>query len=705
LYSHQCDLVNAIRRGEDAIITTPTASGKTLAFALPMLETLAENPDARGLVLYPTKALANDQLGSFREIEKFTGIPAHAAIYDGDTPQGNRASIREHSRLILSNPHELHQVLSWHNRWRTFLSGLRFIVIDEAHRYRGVFGSHIAFVIRRLRRICRFYGADPRFILSTATLANPGEFAERLTGRKVTLIRDDGSPRGRKHFVLYNPFFDGIGERSTHQETKDLIVSCVRENVPALCFTGSRKMAELVGLWAKEDLRRVHPKAAECITSYRAGYLPEERRAIERKLKSGELLSVVSTNALELGIDIGSLDAVILSGYPGTMMATWQQAGRAGRSGSDSVAILVGFESPLDQFFMRHPEQFFGRPHEHAIIDTQNPYILSGHMLCAASELPIDEEQDRPYFGEKFDAMLGTLEAHRLLRKTPRGWVYAGRGRAAEAVQLDSISTDTFRVMCSGRLLETIDRPHAYREAHKGAILLHQGESYLVREMDLDAGVIRVAKTDADYYTQAMQEVDLTVKDRERSHDLHEITLSFGDVEVSEHFVAYKVKQFDTVLDVVPLDLPPLTYGTKALWFIIPREIETMVLAAGLDFAGGLHAVEHALIALMPFHVVCDRCDIGGLSTPTYRESGVPTIFIYDAYEGGIGLAEKGYEIFSMLVAMARELVTECPCEEGCPACVYSPKCGNDNRPIDKQAATLILREICSRLGRNTPSG
>jgi DEAD/DEAH box helicase domain-containing protein len=699
LYQHQCHAIDRIRSGEDLIITTPTASGKTLAFALPLFEAFIKDPEARALALYPTKALANDQYRSFLELEKYAGVPVHTAIYDGDTPHGNRSGIRERSRLILSNPYELHQVLPWHLRWRSFFAHLRFIVIDEAHRYRGVFGSHVALLLRRLCRIARYYGADPRFVLSTATLANPLEFGKRLTGRPVALVAGNTAPGGRKHFVLYNPFFDGIGERSTHQETKDLLVSCAKEDLITLCFTVSRKTAELVALWAKDDLRRVSARLSDEVTAYRAGYLPEERRAIENRLKNGELRTVVSTNALELGIDIGALDAVIISGYPGTMMSTWQQAGRAGRSRNDSVAILVGFQNPLDQFFMRHPEHFFGQPHEHAILDTANLYIMSGQVLCAASEIPLDEIKDGALFGGGFGEILRELGAHHLLRKTPRGWIYTGKGRAVEAVQLDSISTDTFRVMCSGRLLETMDRPHAYREAHPGAILLHQGESYLVKEMDLESKVIRVTETDVDYYTQTMQQVDLTVKDRERFQDAGGIMLSYGDVEVSERFTAYKVKRFDTVIDVVPLDLPLLFFPTKALWFTVPQVIEEKVRAKGLDFAGGLHAVEHALISLMPFHVICDRWDIGGMSSPAYGEDCVPAIFIYDGYEGGIGLAEKGYTIFPELIALALLLVRECPCDEGCPACVYSPKCGNDNQPMDKEAAIVILNELLRAVG------
>ncbi len=388
--------------GKSVIITTPTASGKTLAFNLPVFECLEKDPDTRALYLYPTKALSNDQLETLEQMAQFTGIPARPAIYDGDTPQSKRPAIRENSRIIISNPHELHQVLSWHAKWRPFFTNLKFIVIDEAHRYRGVFGSHIALLLRRLMRLCHFYGSEPQFILSTATLANPLEFAEKLTGVKFELVDEDGSPHGMKHFVLYNPFFDGIGERSTYQETKDLLVSCVKDQLQTLCFTGSRKMAELVTLWAREDARRSSARLAESISAYRAGYLPEERRVIEHQLKEGSMKGVVSTNALELGIDIGSLDAVIIAGYPGTMMSTRQQAGRAGRKGGESLAVLVAMANPLDQYFMHHPHHFFSRSHEHAIIDTENPYIVSGHLLCAAAELPLRDDTDRKYFGESY---------------------------------------------------------------------------------------------------------------------------------------------------------------------------------------------------------------------------------------------------------------------------------------------------------------
>jgi len=704
LYSHQCEAVNHIRAGRNTIITTPTASGKTLAFNLPVFEDLEKDSGSRALYLYPTKALANDQFATLIRMEKYCGITVKPAIYDGDTPQSKRAAIRENARIIVSNPHELHHVLSWHTKWRPFFSGLHYIVIDEAHRYRGVFGSNIAFLIRRLQRICRYYGSTPRFILSTATLANPLEFARNLTGQPFALVDHDGSPHGTKNFVFYNPFFNGIAERSAHQETKDLLLTCVKNDLQTLCFAGSRKMAELITLWAREDVRRISERLAESISVYRAGFLPEERRAIERQFKGGTMKGVVSTNALELGIDIGSLDAVIISGYPGTMMSTRQQAGRAGRSGDESLAILVAQANPLDQYFMNHPKEFFLRCHENAIIDINNPYIFSGHLLCAAAELPL-QVHDEQVFGQPFSELLPELASSDLLRKTSRGWVYSGRGRAADAVGLDNIPGDTFRILCQGKLLETLSREQAYREAHAGAIMLHQGITYLVTEMDLETHTIRVTETDVEYYTQPLKEVDLSVIHVLETKTIHGSVCAFGDVEVTERYTGYKIKRGDTIIAVEPLSLPPLTFRTKAFWFVTPADVETTLLAGGLDFAGGLHGAEHAIIALMPLYVVCDRWDIGGLSSPAFGDDGEPTIFVYDAFEGGIGLAEKAYDLLPDLFASAHELVRDCRCDDGCPTCIYSPKCGNDNQPLDKEATIRILGRLANPPEKNEPAG
>jgi Distinct helicase family with a unique C-terminal domain including a metal-binding cysteine cluster len=702
LYTHQCEAVNALREEKNVIITTPTASGKTLAFNLPVFECMAGDPDARALYLYPTKALANDQQRTLLAMEKFTGISIKPAIYDGDTPQSKRSAIREHARIVISNPYELHQVLSWHGKWSPFFSNLRYVVLDEAHKYRGIFGSQIALLVRRLRRVARYYGANPQFVLSSATLANPEEFAGKLTGLSFVQVGSDGSPRGKRHFVLYNPFYDGVGLRSAHQESKDLLVSCVKGDLQALCFAGSRKIAELVALWAKEDLRRSSARLAESVLAYRAGYLPEERRGIENRLKNREIKGVVSTNALELGIDIGSLDAVIIDGYPGTMMSIRQQAGRAGRKAGESLAVLVAQANPLDQYFMHHPGEFFSRPHEHAIIDTDNPYIVSGHLLCAAAELPISEENDREFFGDRFSPVLADLAESHLLSRTPRGFVYAGRGRAAEAVTLDGMAAESFRILCDGRVLETMDRAQAYREAHKGAIMLHQGITYVVNAMDLETHTVRVSETDVDYYTQPLKETDLKVLETLQTTDIGGVACAFGDVEVTERYTAYKIKKGDTVLGVEPLDLPPITFRTKAVWLVVPESIAAPVSSAGLDLAGGLHGAEHALIALMPLFVLCDRWDIGGLSCPAFGENGEPTIFVYDGYEGGIGLAEKAFTLIPELFTRTHEMVRDCSCKKGCPSCIYSPKCGNDNVPLDKEATVMILASLAAAGAKNT---
>ena len=704
LYHHQAAAASAAMRGESVILTTPTASGKTLACLLPVFERFLRDPQATALFLYPTKALTNDQLKTVRAFEQESGIRAGAAVYDGDTPRDQRPVIRRSSRIVLSNPHELHQVLPWHHQWAAFFSGLSFIVIDEAHRYRGVAGSQVAFLLRRLLRVCRHYGADPRFFLLSATLANPGEFAKRLCGVPFTLVSEDGAPRGSRHFMLINPYHDGPGERSFHLEAANLINDCLKHDVPTLAFTGSRKMAELVALWAREAVVRDHTAAARAIAAYRAGYLPGERREIEDRLKSGDLSCVVSTNALELGIDIGSLDAVILTGYPGTMMATWQQAGRAGRNGSPSAAFLIAGGDPLDQYFMRHPDRFFGTPHESAIVDLANPYILSGQVLCAAAELPLTGA-DAQYFGEHAPSIFSALEGERLLSLTRRGLVYSGSRRPHELVSLGSISRDSFLVIADGVTLETLDRGQAFREAHPGAVLLHQGVQYLVDSLDLHHGIIRVHPADLDYHTRPLKTVDIRINRVLGTREIRGTPLCFGEVEVTEQYSAYKIIRRDAVLGVEPLDLPPLRFSTRALWFTPPEGVEERIRSEGGDCDGGLHGAEHAFIATMPFFVLCDRWDIGGVSLPVHRETGEPAVFIYDGYEGGIGLAEKAYQLFGEIIGTTLQLVRECPCETGCPSCIFSPKCGNDNQPLDKGATVRILESLCSPTAQELAPG
>jgi len=699
LYSHQCEAMGALRRDENVILTTQTASGKTLAFAIPIFERIFHDSDRCALCLYPTKALTRDQLSTFLELEKETGIRTYPGIYDGDTPRDRRPRIRELSRLVLTNPHELHHILSWHHLWGRFFSHLDLVVIDEAHRYRGVFGSNVAYLIRRLRRICQYYGASPLFVLSSATIANPLEFGRRLCGTDFSVISGDGAPHGKRHFVLYNPYYDGIGDRTLLRETTALLLESTKQHFQTLCFAQSRKVTELITMMARDTIAREGARDIGDVSAYRAGYLPQEREKIEQSIKSGRLRGIVSTNALEVGIDIGSLDGVILSGYPGTMMASWQQAGRAGRSWQDSFCFLIARPDPLDQYFMKHPAAFFGGSHEHAVIDLDNPYILSGQALCAASELPVDPERDRRWFGDRLPELVEAQAEQKLLSATRKGWVYSGHRRAADIVGLENISDDSFRVICRGETLETMDRSQAYREAHPGAVMLHQGEQYLVDEMDLARHLIRVREIEVDYYTKPLKSVDIRVIDICNSKKVQDFPLFFGDVEVTEQYTGYKIMKYDTVLGVEALDLPPLTFCTKALWFHVPPDAEGIVRSRGLDFDGGLHGIEHAFIAMMPFHVMCDRWDIGGLSVSRFGEDQQPVVFVYDGYEGGIGLSEKAYEVFSRIASMTHALVRHCPCSEGCPSCIYSPKCGNDNVPLDKEAARVLLGRLVSGPG------
>ena len=696
-FSHQAEAINKARQGKNVIIATPTASGKTLAFNIPILEALTNDKKATALYLYPTKALTNDQLKVLRELEKDTCIKADSNVYDGDTPQSQRASIRENSRIILTNPYGLHQYLPWHYKWRSFLQNLKFIVIDEAHVYRGVFGSNVAMVLRRLLRICSFYHSNPQIILSSATIANPKEHACRLTGKDFDVVSEDGAPRGNKSFVFWNPpFVDATNaiRRSTHQETKDLLTLNILQNLQTLCFTTSRQMAELITRWTKEELAR-RAKSPNIVTAYRAGYLSQERRDIENRLKNKNLIGVVSTNALELGIDIGSLDSVIISGYPGTVISTWQQAGRAGRTNADSLVTLVAFQNPLDQYFMKHPDDFFGRSHEQAIIDLHNQYISLGHIMCASSELPINQE-DKQFFPELLSESIQALEKENLIRKTPRGWVYSGTARTTEVVNLESISSQTVTVTCNGNLLETLTLNKAYEEAHAGAVLLHQGETYICEELDLEQLVAKVRQENVNYYTEALKTVDVDIK-RTIEEKQEAVKVGLGELLTTENFHTFITKSYDEIVKRQPLNLPPLSFSTVGVWFTVPDQIREDIENRGLDFAGALHAVEHAMIAMSPIFAMCDRWDIGGLSTPLHPDTGEATIFIYDGFEGGIGISETLYAKIKPLWQKTLELIDTCECKEGCPSCIYSPKCGNENQPLDKKAAKIILQHLCKK--------
>ena len=694
-YSHQAEAINKARQGKNVIITTHTASGKTLAFNIPVFDALNNDKKATALYIYPSKALTNDQLKVLQEIEKGTGIKADSNVYDGDTPKEQRASIRENSRIILTNPYGLHLYLPWHNLWRSFFQNLKYLIIDEAHVYRGVFGSNVAMLLRRLLRICNFYHADPQIILASATIANPQEHAKKLTGKDFEIVSNDGSPRGKKSFVFWNPPFinpEKTIRRSSHQETKDLLTVSVMKNLQTLCFTTSRQMAELITRWTKEDLKRRNPKLYGSVTAYRAGYLPQERRDIENRLKTKDLIGLVSTNALELGIDIGSLDAVIISGYPGTVISTWQQAGRAGRSKTDSIVTLVAFQNPLDQYFMKHPQDFFDRPHEQAIINLHNRQITSGHIMCAADELPLTDS-DQKFFSELFKESVQALEQKNLLKKTSQGWTYSGLERATRVVNLESISGKTVNVLCNGHILETLPLNKAYEETHAGAILLHQGETYRSEELDLNNFTAKVRQESTNYYTETQKTVDVTIK-KTLEETQKDLKTALGELTITENYPSYVIKSSDVIIKKLTLDLPSSSFSTVGMWFIVPEQIKEEIENKGLNFAGGLHAVEHALIAMAPMFAMCDRWDIGGMSTALHMNTGKPTIFIYDGFEGGIGISENLYSNTKPLLEKTLKLIETCECKEGCPSCIYSPKCGNGNEPLDKKAAHLILQRL-----------
>src|SRR6476660_2267621 len=640
LYTHQREAWDAAANGEHIVVTTGTASGKTLAFNLPVLDAIAREPKQRALYLYPTKALAQDQL---RSLSTFRLPRLRAAIYDGDTETERRWQIRKWANLVLTNPDMLHVgVLPHHDRWGDVLSNLRYVIIDEAHVYRGVFGSHVANVLRRLRRLARIYGAEPQFLLASATIANPGELVERLLGVPATVIGDDGAPRAERTVVLWNPPLtdEELGLRaSTLGEGSRVLGELVSRDLRTLLFAKSRKAAELIHRFTADrlgDARRLSP--------YRAGYTPAQRREIEQRLSAGELLGVSATNALELGIDVGLLDAVVSVGFPGTVSSLRQQWGRAGRRGH-GLAALVASEDALDQYFMREPEALLGRRVEAAILDHENHRVLDGHVLSAAFEAPLDDA-DREVLG---DAALERAAALPELRHTPAGYVWAGRDYPAARVPLRSTGPESVTVVeaSSGTVLGIVEEARAYSTVHEGAIYLHLGEQFRVVALDLEARAALVESFSGDYYTQAKKETLTSIDHARRTERRLGLQLAVGSIVVSAQVVAYQKKSIhdQASLDLVQLDLPQTEFETEAIWFV-PEPWMTEDLDSQRRLLGSLHAAEHSLIALLPLWAMCDRWDIGGLSTNVHYQTGAPTIFVYDGHPGGVGITERGFEAF-----------------------------------------------------------
>jgi DEAD/DEAH box helicase domain-containing protein len=690
LWAHQAEAWEAAQRGEHLIVTTGTASGKTLAFNLPVLDALASEPKRRALYLYPTKALAQDQL---RAIGAFRLPKLRAAIYDGDTASERRWQVRKWANLILSNPDMLHVgVLPHHDRWGDVFSNLAYVIVDEAHVYRGVFGSHVGNVLRRLRRLARVYGAEPQFLLASATIANPGELGARLLGVETTVVGDDAAPRAERTVALWNPPLtdEELGVRaSALGEASKLMADLVSRGLRTLCFAKSRRAAELIHRFTADRLGD-----DSVLSPYRAGYTPAQRREIERRLLEGELLGVSATNALELGIDVGLLDCVISVGFPGTVASLRQQWGRAGRRGH-GLAVLVASEDALDQYFMREPRALLGRRVEAAILDHENQRVLDGHVRAAAFEAPLDDA-DREVLG---NAALERAAELPELRRTQAGYVWAGRDYPAAHVSLRSTGPEAYTIIdaTSGTVLGVVEQERAYSTVHEGAIYLHLGESYRVRELDLVARAALVEPFSGDYYTQPKIETATAIVEARQAERRLGLELSFGGVVVTDQVVGYQKKSIQTQesLELVGLDLPETEFETEAVWFL-PEPWMLEGLEREPRLLGSLHAAEHSLIALLPLWAMCDRWDIGGLSTNLHFQTGRPTIFVYDGHSGGVGITERGFQVFEGWVGDTAKLLRGCPCERGCPSCVQSPKCGNLNEPLDKAGALALLERMLS---------
>ncbi|TVL92190.1 DEAD/DEAH box helicase [Streptomyces sp. SAJ15] len=708
---HQARTAEYALRGESVVVATGTASGKSLAYLAPVLSALldgAEAPGRRGataLYLSPTKALAADQRRAVSELAAPLGHAVRPAVYDGDTPVEEREWVRNHANYVLTNPDMLHRaILPGHARWSSFLRALRYVVIDECHTYRGVFGSHVAQVLRRLRRVCARYGSTPVFLLASATAADPARAATRLTGLPVAEITEDASPRGELVFALWEPPLTELhGERgapvrrTATAESADLLTDLAVQGVRTVTFVRSRRGAELIALIAQERLAAVDRSLPSRVAAYRGGYLPEERRSLERALHSGRLLGLAATTALELGMDIAGLDAVVLAGYPGTRASLWQQAGRAGRTGQGALAVLVARDDPLDTYLVHHPDALFRQPVESTVLDPDNPYVLAPHLCAAAAELPLTEA-DLELFGPAAAELMPQLEQRRLLRRRATAWHWTRRERAADLTDIRGAGGKPIQVVEAetGRLLGTVDAAAAHTTVHDGAVHLHQGRSYLVRRLDLDDAVALVEEADPPYTTTARDTTSVSILETTTEVPWGDARLCFGSVEVTNQVVSYLRRKLITgeVLGESKLDLPPRTLRTRAVWWTVTEGQLDDALVPPEALGGALHAAEHASIGMLPLFATCDRWDIGGVSIPLHPDTLLPTVFVYDGHPGGAGFAERAFHTAARWLTATREAIASCECDSGCPSCIQSPKCGNGNDPLDKKAAIRLLTTL-----------
>lgn len=714
-WRHQIEGANLAHAGTHFVIATGTASGKSLAYQLPAVDAVhraalevAANPGkleddgAVALYLSPTKALAADQLAAINSLHLPT---VRAATYDGDTAPGDRRWIRDHANFILCNPDMLHfGVLPNHTWWARFFRRLKYVIIDEAHSYRGVFGSHVAILMRRLRRICAHYGADPIFIGASATSSDPQESFSRLIGVPAATVTQDCSPHGATTVAFWEPeLTDFKGEngaqtrRTAIAETSDLLANLVSAQVRTIAFIKSRRGAETISSVTKNLLADVDASLPGRVAAYRSGYLPEERRALEKALRSGELLGISSTSALELGIDISGLDAVLVAGWPGTRASLFQQIGRAGRAGQDALAAFVASDDPLDTYLVHHPEAIFDVPVEATVFDPSNPYVLGPHLCAAAAELPLTLE-DLAIFPESTPGILAKLVSDGFLRRRPAGWFWTHPQSAAAMVNLRADGGGPINIIDAdtGALLGTMDSPQSHYQAHQGAIYVHQGESYSVVELNEQDHCALVRRSNPDYYTTARDVTQIEVLESLRHELWGPVEMHFGDVQVTTQVVSFQRKAFvsNEVLGEEPLELGARDLFTKAVWFTLDNKT---MLDGGLvepQFPGALHAAEHAAIGLLPLVASSDRWDVGGVSTAVHADTGQPTIFVYDGHPGGAGFAERAFHMARVWLKATRDAIAACECDSGCPSCVQSPKCGNKNNPLDKAGAVLLLNTL-----------
>jgi DEAD/DEAH box helicase domain-containing protein len=692
LYRHQAKAIDFIRKGRHVIVATPTASGKTLVYDLAVLEHFLADPEATALYIFPLKALAQDQLQTFEALSSYLEpCRPTGAVYDGDTSAYRRKCIREAPpNVIITNPEMLHlSLLAHHRKWAPFLSRLHMVVVDEVHTYRGLMGSNVAQIFRRFHRICRRYAVSPTFVFSSATVANPAQLAHQLTGLRVKTIDKSGAPRGRRHLVFLNPIL-GPARAAIH-----LLKNALQNELRTIVYTQSRKLTELIAIWAGSE----SGVFADRISAYRAGLLPQERRDIEARLSSGDLLAVITTSALELGIDIGDLDLCLLVGYPGSVISTWQRGGRVGRSGQDSALVLIAGEDALDQYFMRNPKDFLKREPEAAVVNPFNKQILARHLVCAAAELTISAGESI-LDQENASEVLARLEAQgQLLKSADGSEIYARRKAPHRDIDLRG-GGDRFAIVesRSGETIGEIDDYRAFRETHPGAVYLHKGDSFVVDRLDIHRQTISVTRAQVDYYTRVRGYKLTEILSINNSIYVSGTKTYTGIIKVTHQVTEFEIwrSQTHTLLDQIPLDLPPQVFETQAMWFQIPESILRECQSRSFDLMGALHAIEHAAIRIFPLLVMADHNDVGGLSTNYHPQVGSAVIFIYDGVPGGAGLTQQAFADTQQLLRYTLKAIRDCPCKDGCPSCIHSSQCGSGNRPMDKSAAVFILDRLAA---------